>query len=86
LLREGFITVCAGGGGIPVALDSKTDGGRSRRHGVEAVIDKVTHILTFVIRMPDAEVVGLGFQPLNPRSIIWEADIFPGGGHRETVH
>jgi hypothetical protein len=40
------------------------------------------HIPTFVVRMPDAEVVGLGF---NPWIGHMGTGIFPGGGHRETV-
>ena len=42
LLDAGFVTVCAGGGGVPVMVE-KVEGGRilARRHGVEAVIDKV---------------------------------------------
>lgn len=40
LLKNCFTAICAGGGGIPVVVDSK--GGLAyRRHGVEAVIDKV---------------------------------------------
>ena len=40
LLKNCFTAICAGGGGIPVVVDTK--GGLSyRRHGVEAVIDKV---------------------------------------------
>lgn len=35
LLQAGIITVCCGGGGIPVAVD-----GRGMRRGVEAVVDK----------------------------------------------
>jgi carbamate kinase len=35
LLREGFLTVCAGGGGIPVALSAT-----NRLEGVECVVDK----------------------------------------------
>ncbi|KAL4432821.1 hypothetical protein ABPG77_008147 [Micractinium sp. CCAP 211/92] len=36
LLQAGVITVCCGGGGIPVAVDQ----GTGARHGVEAVVDK----------------------------------------------
>ncbi|KAK9834964.1 hypothetical protein WJX81_000129 [Elliptochloris bilobata] len=41
LLDAGFVTVCAGGGGVPVAVE-EVAGGRvlRRRHGIEAVIDK----------------------------------------------
>jgi carbamate kinase len=35
LLEHGIVVVCAGGGGIPVVVDS-----RGARHGVEAVVDK----------------------------------------------
>ena len=35
LLEAGTTVICAGGGGVPVALD-----GRGRRRGVEAVLDK----------------------------------------------
>lgn len=41
LVREGFLCICAGGGGIPVALELQEGGSQWRRHGVEAVIDKV---------------------------------------------
>lgn len=34
-VQAGIITVCCGGGGIPVAVD-----GRGMRRGVEAVVDK----------------------------------------------
>ena len=42
LLDAGFVTICAGGGGVPVAVE-EVSGGRvlRRRHGIEAVIDKV---------------------------------------------
>ena len=35
LLRHGVLVICAGGGGIPVAVDA-----HGARHGVEAVVDK----------------------------------------------
>ena len=35
LLRAGIVAICAGGGGIPVAVDAV-----GRLHGVEAVVDK----------------------------------------------
>lgn len=41
LLKAGIIPICAGGGGIPVALSLMPDGTCWRRHGIEAVIDKV---------------------------------------------
>ena len=41
LVKEGIICICAGGGGIPVALEQEEGGTQWRRHGVEAVIDKV---------------------------------------------
>ena len=41
LVKEGIICICAGGGGIPVALEQQDGGSTWRRHGVEAVIDKV---------------------------------------------
>lgn len=37
LLQAGVITVCCGGGGIPVSVE---EGGGGRRYGVEAVVDK----------------------------------------------
>jgi hypothetical protein len=41
LLDAGFVTVCAGGGGVPVAVEEVADGRvQRRRHGIEAVIDK----------------------------------------------
>lgn len=40
-MREGILCICAGGGGIPVALEQDEQGTQWRRHGVEAVIDKV---------------------------------------------
>ena len=40
LLQQCFITICAGGGGIPVVVEAKS-GLSWRRYGVEAVIDKV---------------------------------------------
>ncbi len=40
-MKEGIICICAGGGGIPVALEQEEGGTQWRRHGVEAVIDKV---------------------------------------------
>ena len=46
LLDAGFVTVCAGGGGVPVAVE-EVPGGRvlHRRHGIEAVIDKVCKVI-----------------------------------------
>ncbi|EIE27027.1 hypothetical protein COCSUDRAFT_83586 [Coccomyxa subellipsoidea C-169] len=40
LVKEGIICICAGGGGIPVAMEQQDGGSTWRRHGVEAVIDK----------------------------------------------
>ena len=40
LLENCFTAICAGGGGIPVVVEVKS-GLSYRRHGVEAVIDKV---------------------------------------------
>lgn len=42
LVKEGIICICAGGGGIPVAMEQEEGATQWRRHGVEAVIDKVT--------------------------------------------
>ena len=41
LLKEDIIVICAGGGGVPVVFEAGEDGKTWRRHGVEAVIDKV---------------------------------------------
>ncbi len=43
LVKEGILCICAGGGGIPVALEQEEGETQWRRHGVEAVIDKVVH-------------------------------------------
>ncbi|CAL8467155.1 g6691 [Coccomyxa elongata] len=40
LVKEGILCICAGGGGIPVALEQEEGETQWRRHGVEAVIDK----------------------------------------------
>ena len=40
LLQKRFTAICAGGGGIPAVVEAKS-GLSYRRHGVEAVIDKV---------------------------------------------
>ncbi|KAK9916587.1 hypothetical protein WJX75_004604 [Coccomyxa subellipsoidea] len=40
LVKEGIICICAGGGGIPVAMEQEEGATQWRRHGVEAVIDK----------------------------------------------
>lgn len=64
LLDAGFVTICAGGGGVPVAVED-VPGGRvlRRRHGIEAVIDKVCK----------PEAVGGAAQGLagNQRTCVW---------------
>ncbi len=56
LLKNCFTAICAGGGGIPVVVDSK--GGLAyRRHGVEAVIDKVSPSLTHSPNLPFPEAL-----------------------------
>lgn len=62
LLQKCFTAICAGGGGIPVVVEAK--GGLSyRRHGVEAVIDKVgphRHpSLALHTGTPEGQLVGL---------------------------
>ena len=56
LLKNCFTAICAGGGGIPVVVDVK--GGLAyRRHGVEAVIDKVGHHIILALLF-DWELLG----------------------------
>ena len=69
LLDAGFVTICAGGGGVPVAVE-EVSGGRvlRRRHGIEAVIDKVDT----PIPMGDAAAQGPGDNQLTCVDL-WQA-------------
>ncbi len=51
LLEHGIVVVCAGGGGVPVVVDSA-----GARHGVEAVVDK-DHASALLARQLDADLL-----------------------------
>ena len=77
LLDAGFVTICAGGGGVPVAVE-EVAGGRvlRRRHGVEAVIDKVG--------MPEALAKALR-QPASMRADLRPTAHLPGQGDSQGI-
>ncbi|HEY5012139.1 MAG TPA: carbamate kinase [Acidimicrobiia bacterium] len=72
LLRNDVIVVCAGGGGIPVALDES-----GARHGVEAVVDKdlATALLAeklgadLLVLLTDVAAVELGWGTPDARAL-----------------